>query len=460
MQKTIVLLFICFLFLSSQAFGQINVQGKLSSCDRDTLAFFEMDGLSLRAVAKIPLTKQEEGFAFSFAINEIPKGFYLFGGGQQKNTRWMILGDEPVVTLVGECNTLSQAQIVNSPDNQLYDYAMNRANTLAQEFSREIGKYRSALHSQSQVAIDKVEAEMKRTDAAKVALLDSVTGIDPFVGKALALKTYLSFQHHGEGYAEESEYLAKAYFQMADLSDGDYDRIPNIRDAFQAYATAVSSIGLSHEEQITYTNLHIDAIPEKSRARKTALLGLVAGFSKKNEDALIHYADQYMAEYPNDDPRVAGNLQKETAQARIKMIGAVAPDISLPNPDGDTLSISGFKGKVLLLDFWASWCGPCRRENPRVVKMYNKYKDEGFEILGISLDRSHGPWVEAIEKDGLDWYHMSDLKFWQSIASRTYGVGSIPYTVLLDREGRIVAKNLRGEKLEAKVAELLGVVEE
>ncbi|WP_409286226.1 redoxin domain-containing protein [Pontibacter sp. G13] len=149
------------------------------------------------------------------------------------------------------------------------------------------------------------------------------------------------------------------------------------------------------------------------------------------------------------------SLQQQQA-ATSGRTGQPAPDINLPTPDGANLSLSSLKGKVVLVDFWAAWCKPCRRENPNVVRIYNKYKDKGFEILGVSLDRTKDAWLKAIADDGLTWPQVSDLKFWQSEAAQTYGVSSIPYTVLVDRDGTIIAERLRGPSLEAKLAEIFG----
>lgn len=132
-------------------------------------------------------------------------------------------------------------------------------------------------------------------------------------------------------------------------------------------------------------------------------------------------------------------------------IGQQAPEIVLPTPDDKELALSSFKGKIVLVDFWASWCGPCRKEMPNVVKAYAKYKDKGFEIYGVSLDQDKGRWVEAIQKDGITWPQVSDLKYWDSYAAKLYAVEGIPYTVLLDKEGKIIAKNLRGAELEKAI---------
>ena len=135
-------------------------------------------------------------------------------------------------------------------------------------------------------------------------------------------------------------------------------------------------------------------------------------------------------------------------------IGAVAPEFSQPDSGGKQVKLSDFRGKYVLLDFWASWCGPCRQENPNVVKVYNQYKDKNFTVLGVSLDRQSGKsaWLKAIEDDKLTWTHVSDLKEWGNEAAKKYNVTSIPQNFLLDPNGKIIAKNLRGEELESALA--------
>jgi len=137
-------------------------------------------------------------------------------------------------------------------------------------------------------------------------------------------------------------------------------------------------------------------------------------------------------------------------------IGSVAPEIALPNPEGKIVPLSSLRGQYVLVDFWAKWCGPCRKENPNIVRAYNTYKDKGFTVYGVSLDRSKDDWLQGIREDGLTWTHVSDLKFWQSEAARTYNINAIPFSLLLDPNGKIVAKNLRGQALDDKLKEIFG----
>lgn len=137
-------------------------------------------------------------------------------------------------------------------------------------------------------------------------------------------------------------------------------------------------------------------------------------------------------------------------------VGDIAPEIQLPDPEGKILKLSSLRGQVVLLDFWASWCGPCRHENPVTVAAYEKYKDKGFTVFSVSLDRSKAKWIQAIQADNLSWEnHVSDLRFWESSAAAKYNIESIPATFLLDQNGKIIAQDLRGSDLEKAISKAL-----
>jgi peroxiredoxin len=169
--------------------------------------------------------------------------------------------------------------------------------------------------------------------------------------------------------------------------------------------------------------------------------------------------------YPESEPvislhnqlaQVLNSMNMQAAANQMTGIGALAPEISLPNPEGDTIKLSSTRGKYILLDFWAAWCAPCRGENPNIVEAYNKYRDKGFDIYQVSLDQTREAWLNGIKEDKLEqWTHVSDLGYWNSVVVPLYGIQSIPASFLLDKEGRIIATNLRGEALGAKLSELL-----
>ena len=149
------------------------------------------------------------------------------------------------------------------------------------------------------------------------------------------------------------------------------------------------------------------------------------------------------------------SIAAQIAKLEQTAVGQIAPNFTVTTPEGEAISLYDIKGKVKLVDFWASWCSPCRGENPNVVALYNEYHPKGLEIFGVSLDNNKEKWVEAIEKDGLIWKHGSDLKGWQAEPAKLFSITSIPATLLLDENNKIIAKNLRGEELKQKVAELL-----
>jgi len=248
--------------------------------------------------------------------------------------------------------------------------------------------------------------------------------------------------------------------QKAGASDSVLLSLENERTAIAADARVLfdSSVKRSNNPALTMFELgYYQSTANNPNYQLTAL----------TDEEVRKLVNDLAATYPSDkgvaaikgqlDAQVnAEEQQKALLQNRI---GKPAPEFALPDPSGKQVSLSSFRGKYVLIDFWASWCGPCRQENPAVVQAYNKYKDKNFTILGVSLDRpgQKDKWLKAVKDDKLTWTQVSDLMEWNSplVALYNFGETGIPYNVLVDPEGKIVAERLRGSQLEEKLAEVL-----
>jgi peroxiredoxin len=212
------------------------------------------------------------------------------------------------------------------------------------------------------------------------------------------------------------------------------------------------------EQYMDLMTAYVDKIVAglESKPVSLGLINLLEGGTFDDKDRYYSFyqkvADSAMAKMPTSIhvQQFSDMVQK----MGITAIGRRAPEIALPNPNGDTVKLSALQGKYVLVDFWAKWCGPCRQENPNVVKAYHEFKSKGFEVFGVSLDRRKDDWVAAIKQDGLVWTQVSDLKYFDSQAALDYNINAIPFSILVDPNGVIIAKNLRGSALHRKLEEV------
>lgn len=298
---------------------------------------------------------------------------------------------------------------------------------------------------------------------------DNVLGV-PLINDANDIKVKIDLAKRDDFYTVEGSPASK---EMSELIGTMGKKNFQIEKSF-ADLDSIKRTGAADTMLIAATKTKNDAIEDlngylKGFIMKTSnsTLGILAlgwasrSFSRNDFEASLNALEK---KYP--DNVVLKNMKKNFDAQAAQMnaenkprndswVGKQAPQLSLPDVNGKTISLASFKGKYLLIDFWASWCGPCRMENPNVVKAYNEFKDKNFTILGVSLDKEKEPWRQAIQDDKLAWTHVSDLKYWSSEAVDVFQFDGIPFNVLLDPQGKIIAQELRGEALENKLREVL-----
>lgn len=435
-------------------FGQtVTLKGKLTNCNLQQVTLYKHDGIQLKPFANIPLQTDAAGTAsFEQAVQLSMTGFYFIGQSEQ-DYQLVLLGPDPVVTFEGTCGNMKQLKIA-APAHEYYTAVLTRFNQQNQTFQQVLQQHSRERDAAKRKAL---ETQLAELDKQKLGLLTELKQQNnALLYDVFAMQTYLSYQHNAARNQSEPDYFAKSYLAMADFSRDSYNHIPHLLDVTRQYAATLAQIGVDDRSQQLVVNDVLNRFPDGSVAKKSAHAGLMLGFMDKSNTTFSVLAKSFKEQYGAENPAVAQFLDQKLSSMASFVVGGEAPDITQDSPEGQPVSLSQLRGKVVLIDFWASWCGPCRKENPHVKKLYAQYKDEGFEIFGVSLDRTKAAWVGAIEKDGLPWYHVSDLKGWQNEAAQLYGVRSIPHTVLIDAEGKIIARNLRGPSLDAKLKEIFG----
>jgi len=332
----------------------------------------------------------------------------------------------------------------------LHDFKNNRNQKFSSFYESSVDKY--------------LEFIDQRNETMKTELSDFVEQVQNFLHFRDSL-----YINDLTGRKKEKEFLTTKIIELSNL-------ISNVEDIKNRLSNAIRVADGYGKYTLQETQRNASNIVQKYQKyfdteyekRNNAVVNYL--LSNKNDLAVLMFLDIFPKDkhaelhsevikalyekYPKH-PLVAERYKKDSSPATSTLVGAIAPDLAIENPDGKIMRLSDLRGKVVLLDFWAAWCRPCRMENPNVVKVYKKYHEKGFEVYSVSLDRDKASWVKAIEADGLIWpYHVSDLGYWQSQAAKIYGISAIPATFLIGKDGRIIAKNLRGAALENALKEL------
>jgi len=441
--------FVSYNFTTPAKKNVVTLTAEVSSCGEE-LGLYRFDGVGFKLL-QTTKAKDQEPFVFEVEAKETT---ILYLGQAKKQKRPIVFGPEKEIHLKGDCQNIRTAVFLKSDWNKQYDEVIKKiqANkTLKKRYQQRLQQSKGSV-----AGVKAYEENMINLDREVNIFIDSISAGNPFLGKLAAIDSYKSYAVDKRNYPGEVEHYGKEFFADVPLEDPAYDHLTFLFEAFREYSNTLGKTNAPANVVNEYIEYSLKRIESNRPAFKIALGGVALGLQSAQHPSFIYFGELFIHKYKDPKAEYIVALEQQINNAKALQTGGLAPDFTAKTPEGEEMSLSDLKGQYVLIDFWASWCGPCRRENPKVVKLYEKYHDKGFEILGVSLDNNKSKWAAAIEKDGLEWPHISDLKGWQSGPAKIYGVRSIPSTVLLDKEGKILVRNLRAHQLKGELEKIFG----
>jgi peroxiredoxin len=441
LKETLVLSVCCMLLISGCEAGSGHIKGEFQHAQNHKYAYlYQYFG---QEMTKVDSALLHNG-AFEFnPKNPYPRGFYRVGVNNSLSVMLILANENPFIK--SDLNDVSgTTEVSGSKENEVYkDFLIynekyNRIGTQIQAEAQALGNPQQVMDTATyNGSIRKLQARFDSLNKEKKNYYDEILKKhkSSYVSKVVEM--------YSDATSKE-DFFTQVMMKDTELSHSDL-----LANRLGLYLQKNAGNSLELAEAESRELLKKDWAPEN---KEVMYLTIVKLFYQYDQDFSRSILAQYAKEFPNS--KHCRQLISEIPKGP-PAIGETAPELAVADTTGKTITLSSFKGKIVLIDFWASWCRPCRMENPNVVKAYDKYKDAGFTVFSVSLDDNKANWARAIKADNLKWSsHVSELKGWQSAAAKLYGVTGIPATFLLDRDGRIIGKNLRGEALEAKLMEV------